>query len=64
MALLRLSIRMYQLNIVQGDSPTVITVEFQTKMQAIIDKYKAEQIIFTNILVNQQMTWLNSHLTG
>lgn len=47
-----------------GDNPSVITVEFQTKMQAIIDQYKAEQTIFTNALLNQQVTWLNSHLAG
>jgi len=47
-----------------GDAPQDLAVQFQKKMQAIIDIYKAEQVIYNHAQVGTMVTWLGSNLTG
>jgi len=47
-----------------GDAPQDLAVQFQKKMQYIIDKYKEEQVIYNHAQLNTMVTWLGTNLTG
>jgi hypothetical protein len=47
-----------------GDAPQDLAVRFQKKMQDIIDKHKAEQVIYNHAQLNTMVTWLGSNIQG
>ena len=47
-----------------GDAPQGLAVQFQSKMQKIIDDYKAEQVIYNHAQLNAMVAWLNSNIAG